>query len=309
MKYLITGINGFIGNFIKEALIKEGENEIYGLVRWSHTKQKIEGYIPVYGDLSNYHDMVSIIKDIKPDIVLNLGAITPVSLSFEKPFDYFDINTIGVVNLVEANRRFNPYLKKFIHASTPEVYGIQEQPLTPESPLYPNSPYAVSKAGADMYLNYAFRSYGFPAIMSRHANCYGRKDQTHFVIESIVTQMINKEPEMYLGAKDPKRDFIHVDDVVNFYMSLIKRGEPGNVYTAGWNQSYSIEDVVELAKKLTNYEGRVVWDSIPKRPGEVPEIRLNPEKANKDLGWEPHVPLHQGIQKVIDHWSRVKNGK
>ncbi|MBN2252178.1 MAG: GDP-mannose 4,6-dehydratase [Kosmotogaceae bacterium] len=299
MKYFVTGITGFIGSELKNKL----DGEVYGLVRWSHRKESTEGFIPIFGDLTNYNDILSIIKRIKPEVIINLGAITPVSMSFEKPFDYFDINTVGVVNLVEANRRVNPYLEKFIHASTPETYGIRPQPVTPDTTLEPNSPYAVSKAAADMYLQYAFRAYEFPSIMSRHANCYGRKDQNHFVVEAIVTQMLKGKDKIYLGDKEPKRDFMYVDDVVKFYKLLVEKGVPGNIYTAGWNQSPSIEDVVKTAKKVIGWEGEVVWGTIPKRPGEIPEIRLDPTKAEDELGWKPTITLEEGIRRTAEHWK------
>jgi GDP-4-dehydro-6-deoxy-D-mannose reductase len=305
MKFLITGITGFIGKELRKAIkSKYKDAEIYGLVRWSHHKEDTEGFIPIYGDLSNYSDMVAIAKEVKPDYIINLGAMTPVSLSFEKPFDYMEANFIGVMNLVEANRKFNPQLVKFIQASTPESYGIQEQPLTPESRQEPSSPYGISKAAADMYLLYAQRALGFPAVISRHTNCYGRKDQNHFVVEAIVTQML-KTPiggKIYLGARDPKRDFLYIDDVVSFYMALIDKGVPGNAYTAGWNTSFSIEDLVYVAEVTTGWTGEIVWDSIPKRPGEVPEIRLDPSKAEKELGWKPQIGLHEGLARVMEVW-------
>lgn len=300
-KILMTGITGFIGKELKKSL----DGTIYGMVRWSHRKENTTGFNPVYGDLRNYNDIVNIIRDIKPEIILNLGAITPVSLSFDKPFDYFDINTVGVVNLVEANRRFNPYLKKFIHASTPETYGIRPQPLTPDTSLEPNSPYAVSKAAADMYLLYAHRAFGFPAVLSRHANCYGRKDQNHFVVEAIMSQMIECKDEIYLGQKTPRRDFVYIDDIVDFYLKLIEKGRPGEIYTAGWNNAPSIEDVVKTAKEISGFEGKILWDTIPKRPGEIPEIRLDPTKAKKELGWEPKVTLEEGLKMVYEHWKSV----
>lgn len=299
MKILITGITGFIGKELKNKL----DGDIYGMVRWTHKKRDTTGFKPVYGDLRNYNDIVSIIKEIKPEMVFNLGAITPVSLSFERPFDYVDININGVVNLVEANRKFNPYLKKFIHASTPEVYGANENlPFTPDSRMMPNSPYAVSKTAGDLYLMYAFRAYGFPSILSRHANTYGRKDQNHFVIESIISQMSEKK-ELRLGAKKPKRDFLYIDDTINFYKKLLSLGTPGNVYTAGWNKSYSIGDVVEMAKDITKFDGNIIWNTLPRRPGEIQNMVLDSTKAKKELKWEPKITLKEGLKKVYEHWS------
>ncbi|MDI6591487.1 MAG: SDR family oxidoreductase [Patescibacteria group bacterium] len=106
-------------------------------------------------------------------------------------------NTIGTINLAEVNLRFNPYLKTFIYAGTPEEYGIQEKfPISEDAPLNPNSPYAVSKAAATKYLLYLYKAYNFSVIISRHANSYGRKFGDFLklgVIENIVIQMLKRK--------------------------------------------------------------------------------------------------------------------
>lgn len=299
MKILITGITGFIGSHLRKVL----EGEIFGLVRWSHRRERHEGYIPIHGDLRDYHSIVSIIKQIKPEIIVHLGAITPVSLSFERPFDYFEINTTGTINLAEASLRFNPYLKKFVVASTPEVYGIQNQyPIKETAPLNPNSPYAVSKAAADLYLRYMSTSYSFPVVFSRHANCYGRKKQTHFVVEAMISQMV-KGKDVYLGDPTPERDFIYVDDVIDFYKTLIEKGKPGEVYNAGWGVGHSIKDVAELVKNISGFAGSTHWNSLPKRPGEILKIILDGTKAKQMLGWEPKVSLEEGLKLTIKWWK------
>ena len=305
MKYLVTGVTGFIGR----ELVKELDGEVYGLVRWTHKKIKPENYIPVFADLRDYHAVSSIVKKLKPDVVVNLGAITPVSLSFERPFEYMETNLIGSMNLVESNLRYNHRLEKFVHASTPEVYGKQtELPIKETAKLNPMSPYAVSKAAFDLYLKYLYEAHEFPCVLSRHANTYGRKDQTHFVVESIVTQML-KGDEVYLGSKEPIRDFLYITDTVEFYKKLIKEGEPGEIYNAGWGIGYSIEEVVNVAKNVLNWRGRVYWNTIPRRPGEVPAIILDASKARSALGWSPKVPLYEGIKLVANWFKTINNGK
>jgi len=298
MRYLITGITGFIGQELKKKI----DGDIYGLVRWTHKKEKHEGYVPLYANLRDYGDVVKIVKNVQPDIVVNLAAITPVSLSFEKPFEYQETNYIGGINLVEANRRHNHNLSLFVQASTPEVYGIQNEfPIKETAKMNPNSPYAVSKAALDLYLMMLYRAYDFPVVFSRHANTYGRKDQTHFVIESIVTQMI-KGNEIYLGDKEPVRDFLYVDDTVDFYLHLIKNGMPGEIYNAGWGEGYSIKEVVDLAKKLFDWNGKVYWNTIPHRAGEIPKLVLDASKAENQLGWKPKIALDEGLRKVYNYW-------
>lgn len=299
MRYLVTGVTGFIGSHLVQKL----NGEIYGLVRWTHARIKPEGYIPVYGNLNEYYDISKIVKELQPDRVINLAAMSPVSLSFERPFEYMETNLIGAMNLAEANLRYNKNLEKFVHASTPEVYGIQKEfPINENAFPNPTSPYAVSKAAFDLYLKYLYQAHEFPCIISRHANTYGRKDQTHFVVESIVTQMI-KGKEVYLGSKEPIRDFLYVDDTIDFYLKLIEKGEPGEIYNAGWGKGYSIKEVVQIAKDVIGWKGKVYWDTIPRRQGEIPCLILDATKASCELNWRPFVTLDRGIEKVYRYWK------
>jgi UDP-glucose 4-epimerase len=301
-KIFITGVTGFIGSYLKDKI----KGQKYGLVRFGDIPTRHKGYIPVYGDLTDYHGLAKLIQEIKPEIVIHLAAVTSVSQSFDRPQEYFEINTVGTVNLAEINLKYNPYLEKFIFAGTPEEYGIQKDfPIKEEAPLNPNSPYAASKVAATKYLIYLYRTYNFPVIISRHANCYGRKSGEFLklgVIESIITQMI-KGKEVYLGEPEPKRDFLYIDDVLDWYNTLIERGKVGQIYNAGWGKSYSIREVAELAKEISGFEGPIFWHSISKRPGEIPKIELDFTKAREELGWRPKIKLEEGLKLVAEYWK------
>jgi len=303
MKVLITGITGFIGSHLKEKI----KGQKYGLVKFGDLPVKHKGYIPIHVDLRDYHALAKFIREIKPDTVIHLAGLTSVSQSFERPQDYFEINTIGTINLAEINLRDNPYLKKFIWAGTPEEYGIQEEfPIKEDVSLNPVSPYAVSKAATTKYLLYMHKAYNFPLVISRHANCYGRKSgefQKLGVIENIITQMI-KGKDIYLGEANARRDFLHIDDVLEWYNVLLKRGKSGQIYNAGWGRSYSIKEVTELAKEILGFNGSIFWDSIPKRPGEIPRIELDASKAREELGWEPKIKLREGLELLRDYWRK-----
>ena len=302
-KILITGITGFIGSQLKEKI----EGEKYGLVRFGDLPMKHEGYTPIYGDLKDYHTLAKLIQEIKPEIIIHLAALTSVSQSFERPQDYFEVNTVGTINLAEINLKYNPYLKKFIFAGTPEEYGIQKEfPSKEEAFLNPSSPYAVSKVAATKYLLYMHKAYNFPIIISRHANCYGRKFgefQKLGVIENMVTQMI-KGKDVYLGEPDVKRDFLYIDDVLDWYNILLEKGKNGEIYNAGWGKSYSIREIAESTKENLGFKGSIFWRSIPKRPGEIPKIELDATKAREELGWEAKISLKEGLKLLAEYWRK-----
>jgi nucleoside-diphosphate-sugar epimerase len=305
MKILITGVTGFIGSHLVKELSKDKIGEIYGVVRFGNRYTKHEGYEPIYADITDYHYLAKIISEIKPEIVIHLAALSSVSQSFERPQEYFLVNTIGTINLAEINLKFNPYLKKFIWAGTPEEYGIQTNfPIKEDAVLNPNSPYAVSKTATTQYLLYLHRTYDFPVVISRHANAYGRKLGIFSqlgVIENTVTQML-KGSDVYLGEPDVRRDFLYIDDVVEWYKVLMEKSKEGEIYNAGWGKSYSIKEVAEIAMELIGFTGEIHWHSIPKRPGEIPRIELDSSKARRELGWKPKINLEEGLTKTIEYF-------
>jgi UDP-glucose 4-epimerase len=302
MKVLITGVTGFIGSH----LVKELEgNEVYGLVRFGDMPVQHEGYKPVYGDLTDYHYLAKTIKGMKPDIVVHLAGLTSVSQSFERPQEYFEVNTLGTINLAEICLKYDPPLQKFIWAGTPEEYGIQEKyPIREDAPLRPNSPYALSKMAATQYMLYLSRAYDFPVVVSRHANAYGRKFGIFSqlgVIENTITQMLNGK-DVCLG-QNVWRDFLYIDDILTWYQHLLKSAKAGEIYNAGWGKAHSIEELVETTKKLTNFKGKVFWNALPARPGEIQKIELDYSKAKRELGWKPEVEFKSGLRSVVKYFK------
>lgn len=303
MKVLVSGFDGFIGSHLIEELKKD--YDVFGITNYSVAK-KIKADIPFnYVDVTKHFQVKNVLNEVRPDIIINLCAQSSVSRSFDRPEEYINTNTIGVINMAENAMRCIPNLKLFIQASTPEVYGrMKEFPIKETANASPTTPYAVSKLSADHYLMYMHQAYDFPVVLSRHANCYGRKGGifSHLgVIENIVTQML-KGNEINLGDGEVRRDFIYIDDVVRWYKTLIEKGKPGNIYNFGWGRAYRIEDVAETAARLLNWKGTINYNTLPKRPGEMDCIELDTSKANKELGIAPSVSMEDGLKKVIEYW-------
>src|SRR6059058_6487449 len=165
MNVLITGITGFIGSRLASRLVGEGY-DVHGLVRHSSERElsRIRDVISqvhlIEGDLGTFHSIISAVDASEPEIVFHLGALTPVRLSFDDPYPYIATNFEGTVNLVHAILRESPNTRLIV-ASTAEVYGWQPsgQPIAEDAMLKPASPYAVSKAAADQYIQMANRIY------------------------------------------------------------------------------------------------------------------------------------------------------
>ena len=139
-----------------------------------------------YANLTDYSAIRHIVKEVQPDYVIHLAAISAVSFSYEHPLEVSEVNYLGSVNLAEACYKYAPDLKQFITAGTSEMYGMtltdRTKKLTETSPLSPNSPYAVAKTGFHYYLEYMHSAYGFPYTEMRPFNTFGRKDNKHFSV-------------------------------------------------------------------------------------------------------------------------------
>ena len=219
---------------------------------------------------------------------------------------------MGTINLVHSLLEMpDAKSRKLIAASTAEVYGMQERkPFKETLPLNPTSPYAVSKAAMDMYLRMASSAYSLNCIVLRPTNSYGRKFETGFIMEYLVTTML-RGARAYVGAPDSVRDYMHVDDHVNAYiLAAEKQTTPGEVYNAGSGRGISNRDLALLIAKTIGYdEKRITFGSYPPgypmRPisGEQPYIVLDSSKITNELGWRIAINLERGIKDTVAYWK------
>ncbi len=133
------------------------------------------------------------IREVQPEVVFHLASISPVSYSYDHPNEVLDTNLTGTVNLAEACLREVPHFKHFLFASTSETFGNGPVPKREDTPQAPNSPYSVSKHAAEKYVLYMWDAYKFPVTVLRPFNTYGRRDNTHFLVERMLVQMLQGE--------------------------------------------------------------------------------------------------------------------
>jgi len=299
---LVTGATGFIGSNVVSAL---ADRDVYTLERYV-TGRYAEGFRrhvkTVFADLRDAHAVRSVIRAVKPDVVVHLAAISPVSYSYDHPQEVLDASLIATVNLAEACLREVPHFKQFLFASTSETYGNGPVPKTEDTPQYPNSPYAVGKLAAEKYLLYMRDAHGFPITVLRPFNTYGRARNTHFVVEKIVVQML-KADRVLLGDPTPVRDLLHVDDHVSAYLTCLAQSQAiGQVYNFCTGRGVSIRELVQMLKGMTGFTGEIIWNTIPRRPLDIGVLIGTYSKAQRGLGWEPNVSLEAGLAATVDSW-------
>lgn len=294
-KILLTGSSGFIGKMLSARIKNEYE------------LQHLES------DLINFVDVQKEIEKKNPNIIVHLAAKTEVEKSFYYPTNFSQVNYSGTVNLIECSKNLEN-LENFIFSSTMETYGFQpisdeikklgyckkHEPFNEDTPQQPNAPYAIAKLGCEYYLKYAGRAYDFPYTILRQTNTYGRIDNDFFVVEQIIIQML-KGDTCKLGYKTPYRNFIFIDDLLDLYEVILKNSERSKkqIFCIGPNNALRIDELAEKISKKLNWNGEIVWDTKPARPGEIYYLNSTNEHVKNILGWQPKVDLDTGLDKTI----------
>ena len=302
-KVFITGISGFIGQALTEKL--SNKYKIYGL---TERRTSIKGAKLFKGNLLDYERIGRILRKINPDIIIHLAARTEVEKSFYEPLEFSAINYLGTVNLIEKAAELKD-LELFLFSSTMETYGYQKywRPFTEKTAQHPNAPYAVAKLAGEKYLEYAGRAYELPYCILRQTNTYGRKDNNFFVVEQIITQMIKNPKEINLGYAEPYRNFLYIDDLINLYLTILKKIKIASYETfcTGPNNALKIKNLAKIIAEKLNWRGKINWNTKPERIGEIYYLNSKCNKAKTLLGWQPETDLDKGLDKTIKYWKEV----
>jgi len=323
-KAIITGITGQDGAYLAQLLL-EKNYEVYGTYRrtasvnfWRIEELEIDQHPNLHlieYDLTDQSNSIRMVSEVMPDEIYNLAAQSFVGVSFDQPLATAHITGLGCVHLLEAIRIINPKIK-FYQASTSEMFGlVQEIPQTETTPLYPRSPYGVAKLYAHwMVINYreSYNIFGASGILFNHESpLRGREFVTRKITDSVAKIKLGKLACLELGNMDAKRDWGYAKEYVEG-MYLMLQAETPDTYVLATNRTETVRDFVTMAFKAVDIElafegegeeeiaknsatGEIVVRVNPKfyRPAEVELLIGNPEKAKKELGWEPKCSLEE----------------
>lgn len=317
-RVLVTGVTGFIGSYLSMKLVEKGF-DVWGVARFHSQRQILPDGVKVYQcDITDPYSVAQMMRDIRPNVVYHLAAMTPVALSYNMPRYYMEVNYNGTINIVEAWRRIVEPESQIllVYASTSEVYGQQDKfPLKEEYMPKPNTPYSISKYAGELYVKYyATEAFKLPVVVVRPFNTYNRAHvrQRHYVVEKIITSMILGAERIHLGDPNTVRDFLYRDDHVEGYIRVLetaledKERIIGETFNLATSRGVTIRELVEIARKLTGWDGEVVWYTHI-RPADIRKLIGSYEKAKKKLGWQPKHTLEEGLRKTIDEWKKVLN--
>lgn len=310
---LVTGAAGFIGSHLVEELVKRGAR-VRALARYNSRndwgmlellpKQIKQDLEVVTGDVCDYDRICNLVKG--RDYVFHLAALIPIPYSYLAPTSFFETNTLGTVNVLNACR---DVVERLVHTSTSETYGTAEYvPIDEKHPLKAQSPYAASKIGADKAVESFYCSFGMPVVTVRPFNTYGPRQSARAVIPTIISQALAKK-ELALGSLKPVRDFSYVLDTVNgFIMAAESEKAVGEVINIGSGRGCTIGEVVESVGRLCGGNLKVVRERrrVRKNTSEVMELVCDNSKAAELLGWKPRFSLNRGLKNTINYISRNK---
>jgi dTDP-glucose 4,6-dehydratase len=311
MTILVTGGAGFIGsNFVLRTLRKYPNYKIVNLDKLTYAgnlenlkdAEASKRHLFVRGDICDSELVAKLLQDHEVDIVVNFAAESHVDRSIMGATEFIRTNVSGTAVLLEAAKQH--HLKKYIQVSTDEVYGSlgPEGKFTELTPLHPNSPYAASKASADLLALAYHHTFGVPVVVTRCSNNYGLYQFPEKLIPLMIINAMGNKPLPVYGDGRNIRDWIHVEDHCSAIDSVMHAGREGDVYNIGGNSEVANIDVVRLVlKHLDKPESLITF--VKDRPGHDQRYAIDASKTIAELGWRPLHDFADGIVETIN-WYR-----
>ncbi|HZT73241.1 MAG TPA: dTDP-glucose 4,6-dehydratase [Terriglobales bacterium] len=310
MRLLVTGGAGFIGsNFVRHALRAQRDLELTNLDALTYAGNlenlaELEAdprYRFVHGDICDAALVDRLMAG--QDAVVHLAAESHVDRSILDAAAFIRTNVQGTQTLLDAARRRQ--VARFVHVSTDEVYGSlgAEGKFTEASPLAPNSPYAASKAAAELLVRAAFHTHGQPVVITRGSNNYGPYQFPEKFIPLAIANALAGQPVPLYGEGKNVRNWIHVADHCAGIWAALERGRAGAVYNLGGDDEV---DNLTLLRRILARLGRdeSLIRFVPDRPGHDFRYALDSALARRELGWRPALSLDEGLDRTVA-WYRA----
>jgi len=294
MQVFVTGAAGFVGRRL-QARLEAGGAQVIG------TDVELD-----VGDAGRVADAVSAAR---PDAIVHLAAISFVPEAASNPEAVYRVNFLGAHSVLEATRKLSPGVRLLLVGSG-YVYGAADPgapPFAESSPLRPDSPYAWSKAAADL-LGGVYADQGVDVVRVRPFNHTGPGRPDHFVESSFARQIAEIEaglrpPKMAVGNLDAVRDFLDLEDVLDAYVRLLDPEVPVGVYNVASGKSTSIRDLLDLLLAESSIRPEVTVDQARWRPAD--SSVGSAERLEKAIGWAPKIPLRETLKRLLDGWRET----
>jgi dTDP-glucose 4,6-dehydratase len=312
MRILITGAAGFIGsNFVR--MIASGELEgfsgvtvldklTYAGVRENLlSAQKMSNYSFIEGDISDSNAVANLI--IQSDAVINFAAESHVDRSILGARDFVRTNVVGVQVMLDVILKANKDIR-FLQVSTDEVYGsIEIGSWTEDCPLQPNSPYAATKASAELLLRAYTKTHGLDIVTTRCSNNYGTHHFPEKLIPLFITNLLEGKKLPIYGNGANVRDWLHVDDHCRAIYSVLLNGKTGEVYNVGGGRELTNLEITDLILEAMGGSKSSI-EFVGDRKGHDLRYSVDWQKINSELGYAPQVKFEDGLNETIKWYQK-----
>ena len=314
----VIGSNSFSGSDFVDLLLDDPQYEVIGI---SRSPEKSSLFLPylrrsdrtrfrfVQADLNRDADrLLDLLASARPRYIVNFASQSEVAASWETPEHWYQTNAVSTARLASFLRRV-PWLERYVHISTPEVYGSCEGRVTEDAPMRPSTPYAASRAAAETLLQLFVSQYELPVSLVRSTNVYGAHQQLFKIIPRAVIQIRKGEPIALHGGGTQVRSFIHIRDVSRGELEVMRRGDLGAAYNLSPDDSVEIRSLVRM---ICEHLGVSFEDSTRislARPGNDARYVIDSTRARQAFAWRPQVELAEGLDGVIrwvdERWDEI----
>ncbi len=322
MNILVTGGAGFIGSNYVRMLLDNGDDRVvnFDLLTYAGNLENLAGYEnnPRYrfvrGDIRDRAALKEVLADEKIEAVVHFAAESHVDRSVEGPEVFVLTNILGTEVLLEESRAAG--IERFVMVSTDEVYGSlgPEGLFVETTPLAPNSPYAASKASADLMCRSFFKTFNFPVLTTRCSNNYGPYQFPEKLLPLMIANALEDKPLPVYGDGQNVRDWLYVEDHCTAIDLVLRRGRPGGIYNiGGCNEMKNLDLVEMLVDRLGKSRDLITF--VKDRPGHDQRYAIDASLIEQELGWKPSLDFAIGLTKTVDWyrenrnwWEKIRSG-
>jgi GDP-4-dehydro-6-deoxy-D-mannose reductase len=253
---------------------------------------------------------LEIISKYRPDVLINMAGQANVGLSWKNPQLTVSLNTIGLINILEAVRQVSPGMRVITVGSSDEYgsHGEKGANVTEDMPVNPMTPYAISKSAQDCFAQLYNRAYGMNVCMIRFFNLVGAGQAKGFMIPDFASGIAEVEKGereyMLVGNLESARDFTYVKDAVRAVRLVAEKGHAGEVYNICSGRTYTAQAILDKLLTMSDREIEVRQDPARMRPSDTPVVCGNHDKLTAHTGWQPEIGIDTVLEEVLDYWRK-----
>ncbi len=317
-KIVVLGANSFSGQDFVDLCLDDDQIQLLGVSRSAErselflryrTRSNLSAYRYVQLDMNRQMpELLSLLDAERPQAIVNFAAQSEVAPSWEHPEHWFQTNTVSLARLVNHLRK-QDYLERYLHVSSPEVYGNCQGVVTETAPVNPSTPYAASKAAADHLLAAYQKQFNFPLVTVRATNVYGARQQLFKIIpRAIIYAKLGRKLPLHGGGAAVK-SYISIRDVSRGEFEILQHGKPGEIYHLSPSAGIAVRDVVNTIAERLGKSLHDIATVVEERPGQDAAYVIDSSKARTEFGWRPRIDFNTGVDETVrwveQYWEQI----